>query len=470
LANVRRWDPRTRSTQSWDGLRRDYELFHPTGDCLVHLYAKGHSRRGPSFSVHLKRIHEMRCGPMFTLCFADETPESAARQIPGAPKVYEIFIPAPQDAMREDAFTWHITTRNFFAFVFGKPLVGAHLGKALVDLQERLHVFRSEEVDNFADMAAYLEKAGYLNFNHNPDYALAVLYYADHYKLRDLWIDAFAHSVGMNDKLSASSEYESTSRVNRTLITRAFLEMDLHLGRVSRSMSNFLEDELSGSYLGLSTGARAHLDRFRSFLHQYYVEKWGYWPPPKGSQLPKSLYKSMYFDFRALYDFLVDTDSTDSMLSERLPIGGICVLQNVQAFDRRHKYAPLPHPLPLVPDASAYVKAQSQRALLSIALGTKNSKNNRQFSTRSALHAATNTHDLAIVNAPLVKAYRQFERECAVRKEEKVSLADARKVRWLLIYSILQMLISVTRAPKEVRDTDGPDYPLCCLVAGLPPW
>jgi len=49
-------------------------------------------------------------------------------------------------------------------------------------------------------------------------------------------------------------------------------------------------------------------------------------------------------------------------------------------------------------------------------------------------------------------------------------MADARKVRWLVIYETLQYLASALRAPKEVRDTEGPEYPLCCLVTEQSPW
>jgi hypothetical protein len=264
---------------------------------------------------------------------------------------------------------------------------------------------------------------------------------------------------------------QQVSKVTKALITRAYLEMDLHLGRVTRALSNFLEDDLSPAYLGLSSGARAHLERFRSFLNSYYVEKFGYWPPPKGSIFSKALYKSMYFDFRSLYDFLVDLDSTDSLQNQKPASGGICVLQNVHAFDNRHKYIPLPHPNPLLPmSSSATQRTQSQRALRTLKLGTKQAKTEDYFTARDALAAATNSSDLSVTYAPLVKAYKRFERECTRRQEEKVSLSDARKVRWLLIYGTLQMLVSVIRAPKEVRDVDGPTYPLCCLVAGTPPW
>lgn len=253
-------------------------------------------------------------------------------------------------------------------------------------------------------------------------------------------------------------------------MTRASLEMSLHLARVSKSLSNFLEDELSGSHLGLGISARAHLDRFRSFLHQYHVEKFGYWPPLEGSQFPKALYKSMYFDFRGLYDYLVDSDSTDSMDSEKLPSGGICVLQNVTAFNQRHHYQPLPHPLPLIPNASVYNKAQSQRLSMALSLKSKANRVGRNYSARSALCAAANTKDLSILDCALVKAYRTFERDTTLVKDEKVTLQDARKVRWILIYSILQVLISATRAPSDVRDTDGPEYAMCVSVHGLIPW
>jgi hypothetical protein len=49
-------------------------------------------------------------------------------------------------------------------------------------------------------------------------------------------------------------------------------------------------------------------------------------------------------------------------------------------------------------------------------------------------------------------------------------MADARKVRWILIYGTLQYLISALRAPTEVRDTEGPKYHLNCLVTEPAQW
>jgi hypothetical protein len=201
----------------------------------------------------------------------------------------ELYIPAPGEVSRTDAFDWHITTRNFFAFVLGKPLVGCHLGKTLVQLQERIRIVRPGNLENHQDLVSYLNQQGYMDFVECADYALAMLYYAEHYKLRDIWIDAFAHCVGMNESLALCAELEvcsstqfreslltspqSVSRLTKALITRAYLEMDIYLGKVMLAVNNFLEDDMSPALVGLSDGGRAELDRFRSFLHSFYVGK-----------------------------------------------------------------------------------------------------------------------------------------------------------------------------------------------------
>ncbi|KAF2089274.1 hypothetical protein K490DRAFT_36815 [Saccharata proteae CBS 121410] len=472
-ARPQRWDGLRKDHCDWDGLRKDSELWFPDGDCFVHLYEKGHSRRGPSFCISLEALQHANCGPLFSMCFAQKTsqselPETQLSLLRDPPEsMYELYIPAPEDSMREDMFRWHMTTRNFFAFIFKKPLVGTHLGGALVQLQERLHLFRSSDNSNYEDFMAYAEQMGYSDMANAPDHALAMLYYAEHYTLQGLWTEAYAHCVGMNDVVYKSSEYEYIPRVTIALITRAYLEMDLHLLRVSRTLSNFLEDDFSPANLGLPQGARSHLERFRSFLNQFYMDKYGYWPPPKKSNFPRALYRSMYYDFNGLYDFLVDSDSSNFIQFQKPASGGVCVLQNVQAFDQKHRFTPLDHPMPLLPASPAVV---SHRGLVNLKLGKGQSKSDRHLSTSASLSTATNRRNSAITNAPLVKAYKQFEEEWSIHPKDKVSLSDARKVRWILIYGILQTLISVTRAPQPVRDTETPEYPLCCLTAGTPPW
>ncbi|PVI00016.1 hypothetical protein DM02DRAFT_709669 [Periconia macrospinosa] len=480
---VQRWDSRTRTVSDWDGLRRDPELWYENGDCLVHLYARGQSRRGASFRVPLKTLARHRCHAMFNFCFAHitDTPgsdahsptrviESLDTKIPPTHEV-ELFIPVPASATKEEAFEWHLTTRNFFAYVLRKPLVGKQLGQALVDLEERIGVFCSNG-DSRKSFLPYIESQGYRDLVDCPDYALAILYYAEHYRLRNIWIDAFAHCVGMNERLPSSPEYMAVSSLTKTLIVRAYLEMDINLGRATAAVREFLAEDVSPTHLGLTDGARAHMDRFQSFLQGFYIEKFGYWPPPKGLTFPKVMFRSMYNDFKNLYDYLVDPESSVDLSWQKPASGGICVLQNLESFDNRHKFPSLPHPLPLLPkELYSKSRIEPQRSFRTLSSGSKQNKSDRYIATHAALTAATNRENMTVTSSSIVQEYQRFERKWAQNcQEDKVSMTDARKVRWILIYGTLQYLISALRAPKEVRDTERPKYPLCCLIVEQSPW
>lgn len=477
-----------RTTTNWDSIRRDPELWFPSGDCLVHFYAQGQSRRGASLRVSLAAIESSNCKPLldrFSAKANAESPSAASDRSsstdedyfndPSPPAKHELFIPAPSGLTKEGSFRYHVVTRNFFAWMFEKPLVGHRLGDSLLSLLDRMNEFRTDEDENLEDILSYLDSQEYTDFRSCPDHALAVLQFAEKHELLELWRDSFCHCAGMCDDLQFSAEYEFVSRQSKALITRAHFEMDLRLDHAGRSLGNFLEDDLSGAYLGLSPAARVHLDRFRSFLHSFYVGKYGYWPPtvsnPSSAALPKSTYKSMYFEFRNLYEYLVDPTSGTDLQSDRPADGGICVFQNITAFDKRKKYASLPHPLPLIPEASLLCDRQKTGTVRKLFKYSQAQKIERRTAAVAALSAATNPSDMKVMGCSLVREYLRFEKSWTLQeKDESVSCSDARKVRWILIYAVLQTLISVTRAPPEVRDTEGIPYPLCCQIAGTPPW
>lgn len=171
----------------------------------MHLYAKGLSKRGPALRVPLEAVRANNLSAIFCLCFAQISVESLA-YVNGT-NVCELYIPAPDEYSKDAAFRWHLTTRNFFAFLFRRPLVGIHLGRTLIDLQERIHLFRPGNRNNHNDFMGYLDSMRYLDFAHCPDYSLGLLQFAEHYQLKELWIDAFAHCVGMNKILSESPEF-----------------------------------------------------------------------------------------------------------------------------------------------------------------------------------------------------------------------------------------------------------------------
>jgi hypothetical protein len=272
------------------------------------------------------------------------------------------------------------------------------------------------------------------------------------------------------------------SRTSRALITRSKLEMDMRLDHCGRRLGTFLEDDLSDAHLGLSPAARAHLDKFRSFLQSHFVANLGYYPPTscadKSDAFPKNIYGQMTSEFQKLYDFLVDTSVTagDSMpvmnVSQQ---GGICVAQSVQAFDQRLKLLPLPHPVSLLPEVEECSSLKSSKSVLNKRFTWNKAdklKPDPRLITYSAITKATNRKDPALHDCSLVRAYKSFEKTTVFNpdKNDKLPPTEARKIRWVLIYAILQTLLSATRVPEQVRDTQNVPYNLCVLTAGCPPW
>lgn len=118
------------------------------------------------------------------------------------------YIPAPARLNNVDAFCYHLTTRNLFACMLGKPIVGVQLNQALMDLLERMNELNPSVNDNLRLVLAYMDHVGYLGFRECPDHALAALNFAERFELEGLWIDAFVHCAGMNDRLTETAEFE----------------------------------------------------------------------------------------------------------------------------------------------------------------------------------------------------------------------------------------------------------------------
>jgi hypothetical protein len=253
--------------------------------------------------------------------------------------------------------------------------------------------------------------------------------------------------------------------------------MEVRMDYAGGSLGSFLEDEMSPERLELPSQASAHLDHFRSFLHSFYVLKYGYWPPApmtKNNQtFSKTTYRAMYFDFRSLYQHLLDSSSSTSSLDSQPDTTGLNIETSIKSFDSDHQYQTLPHPLPLLPrqlETSPTKKPGHFGAVTNFFFISREEKAERRAATIASLERAVNRKMARESSQPLVRAYIEFERKSITKEEQKISAADARRVRWLLIYGVLQILISVTRIPKEVNDTEGVSYNLCCQTVGTPPW
>ncbi|KAI1771312.1 hypothetical protein F4818DRAFT_210158 [Hypoxylon cercidicola] len=476
--SVMRWDGASMSCNAWDNLKRDPELWCRDGNCYIHLYGQGQSRRGPAFKVPFSGLLEANCFPFVDRFMARNIAKPAGHvqndNVDTARRSrIELFIPAPR-SNKQQSYQYHLATRNFIAYVFRRSMVGENLGSALITLMHSMHEFRSKNADNVQDLMDYLDEEGYLNFRNHPTHALAALHLAETFQLRDLYINAFAHCCGMSDQLFTVPEYELVSQTTRKLIRRARVGMNLRLAQSATMLRSFLRNELSEAHLGLYSGAQVHLERFRTLLHNFYAAKFGPYPPPsidpRTTIFSIDVFRTMKADFEALYQYLVDETFDTTQSNPFLAEGGICTWQSVVAFDTRREFKTLFHPLPLLPKVS---QESGSKGLKWLEKQIKSSHRRREI-THAALLKATNQRADLLANG-LVQVYRQFEESLVnlpkkLDKLESLGPMDGRKIRWILVYAIYQTLRQVTEVPPEVQDVAGVPYHLSISTTDLPPW
>lgn len=455
--------------------KQDPELWFRNGNCLVHLYAKGQSRRGPSFKLPFRDLLESKCFPLIERFYTWPGPgpgtvDDFHRWSQLNPRhTVDLYIPPPPGADPKQALAYHLAIRNFLAWVFRRSMVGTHLGEALVGLVHSMHEFRYHTGDNMEDMLDYMDEEGYLDVANQPNHALAVLHLAENFQMKDLYIRAFAHCVGMGERIFSSSEYDDISLASRKLIRKSGIDMECRVFAATDKLRNFLDEELSETHLGLPSGARAHLERFRSFLLSHYTTRLGYYPP---RSFDASLLSHMRRDFESLYTFLMDESHSISYGMPLYARGGICTLQLIQSLDGLYQYEPLEHPLPLLPDFDPH--ASGGWGSLRARLDKTKVRSGERHTAHASLVKASNLKD-ALLRNDLVRAYRRFEEEMVLSpnkadKQEKVSIVDARKVRWIMVYTAYQVLRSATEIPSQILDADMVSYHLAVSTKDLPPW
>ncbi|KAG8414589.1 hypothetical protein J3459_014251 [Metarhizium acridum] len=485
FSKLKRWDGAQCLCTAWDELRKDHELWISNGNCLVYLHSSvatkdKHAAKTPVFKLPFSLLLMTRCYPLIERFLVINHPGERGVRTPRTPgeinkwhrsnpkRTVELFIPAPPNADKKQVERHQLLMRNFFAWVLRRSLVGETLGEALIGLLNCMHEYRSGgKVDNAADIIGYLDEKGYLCLAGQPAHALAVLQLAETFRLKDLYLQALAHCVGMRDMLLCRREFKHISLATRKLIHESENESKSRLKKTSAMLENFLDQELSEAHLGIPLGLRAHLERFRSFLLSFYSTRLGYYPP---SSFDAAAYRAMARDFRALYRLLVDEAYSSSEAMPSVAVGGICTLQLIQSFDTHSCLEPMKHPLPKLPQLDPQPRP---KRLAWLPRGPKRRADERQLGHAALVNASNWKQDS--LEKGLVRAYRKFEEDCALArkrldKNERVSLVDGRKVRWILIYAVHQTLRYATQRPYGVQDDPSARYLVTIAKDTLPPW
>ncbi|KAG6008605.1 hypothetical protein E4U21_004245 [Claviceps maximensis] len=465
--NLKRWDGAKQICTNWDALQEDSELFTRNGNCLIYLhsyksvYSEHDTKLAASFRLPFSLLLANKCYALIERCLVihpTDTTSGPRRNASDIQKWYhtnpkrrvELFIPPPQDASERQLQRHQLLTRNFFAWVLGRSLVGETLGEALVGLLESMYEYRSgDTLDNVADLVRYLNEEGYLCLAGQPDHALAVLRLAETFRLKTLYLQALSHCVTMGELICGRPDFQHVSLATRKLKQDCEVELDARLKKTSAMLQNLLDDELSESQLGIPAGIRAHLERFRNFLLAFYSAKLGYYPP---LEFDGCMYRAMARDFKALYNLLVDEGYSSSEAMPSAAVGGICTLQLIQTIDARNGFKPLKHPLPKLPQRD-HSSRPNRMSWLSRRAKQRSGDGHLDY---VSLVQASNWREDSFDNS-LVRSYREFEEECALcsrrlDRHERVSLVDGRKIRWILIYAVHQTLQHATQLPAGVPD------------------
>ncbi|EPS42108.1 hypothetical protein H072_3983 [Dactylellina haptotyla CBS 200.50] len=520
---LKRWEGGGRHCSTWTGLsRRDPELWFPDGDTLVYLSDKFSKSKEdqpfkqPSFRIRSSVLRATNSpfliGSLYdyddlpqsptsissSMMSADNdihsVPSQSSRDLEGI--AHELHFPAPRSNDRAAIYRHHATTRNFFAVLFNKSLVGATFGQTLLDLAERMELYMPPGHDNVGDLLKYLTRKEFDDVRNMPDLAAGMLIFSEKYRLADLYRESFVHCVGMMNRLELSVDYQEISSITRAHLDRANLNIQVRTDRCDNLLvhGQFSFNEVWPHMSAGYPPARHAFDRFQKFLAKHYQNRFGSWPPA-GEKFGRLLYQQLQRDFNALYDFLVDKDamwepvapssSSASTSSHQRATGSHRLINPYKqefraddnslqftdiiiSFDRNNKYPHIPHPYPLVPEVKTSTTIRSNKQ--SNFFGKRNANADKTMEKENALALIQATNLDALYTSPnnsLVAAYQLMEK---TGPAIEIDPHDARKGRWLLIYAVLQTLATITVDAPGLKWTDNVDYFLCAPTKGVPPW
>jgi len=399
---------------------------------------------------------------------------------------YEIHFPAPEGVSRMDLLRYHTTTRNFFALLRGKPLVGMTYFQALMDLFERAKLYMPRDCNPCEMLVKYLVRNNLHNVANDPGAAAGLLAWSEDVEVRwqEGWREAFVYCTGMYAQVQRRPEYRDISNPTCVLLNHAHMELQARIQEVEHRLSTFDYDDLWGSGAAAVSDARKSYDRFRQILKTYHEFQHKHWPPREcqengGGWLTRLLIVQMQKDFAALYDAYVDRSEEGLGLSVGIECDRKCVsassdrvgseheidlAKQLATWDHKHKYAHFPRPLPILPSALATNgKANQTKPGLFSSKGKALEK--------QAIQAYENSRNMGsktgVASSPLVERFRHFEK---TDRPGELDPREARNGRWMLIYGVLQTLATISIDTPYLYFKNDVSYFLNPRLKGTPPW
>ncbi|KAJ4374160.1 hypothetical protein N0V83_002901 [Neocucurbitaria cava] len=419
---------------------------------------------------------------------------------------HEIRFNAPEDVKTAQGRRLHyVAIRNSLAMLHSKPIVGADVFDMLSTLQPQIQVMYDLDSDDYSRMTPrersvqmvthYLGQHGLDDVRKSIRQALGLLAWSeqDSVRWRQGYLESFVHLAGvMTPQVEDLAEFKRLSVVTRRNLGLTAKTLQLRVMEAEERLAGFdFSDLWEDNVRAASTAVYQSYQSFRQFLVNHYTRIYGNWPPTSNNTwLNRKVVLAMQEDFGSLYDYLVNRDVVWNPREERasrkwemahrkndgfradLPELGITDMLVI--FDNKYGYAHIPHPYPLLPREVPQASREKEKKSLFDRMkkdkgkgATKDAKAHLQLSI--VFSDATNIEklDVNFNGSTLIDKFEQFELTTDLKT---ATPREARLGRWVLLYSILQVLSTLSVDVQGLKHTDGVRYFLCTDLKRCPEW
>lgn len=163
---------------------QDPDLWDESGDTLIY-FGCGHGE--PSFRISSSLLEETKSATLLEMLDNGtvRAEDSETSQTLGIQ--HKLYMDAQSGGSQVDVLRYHVTTRNFLAFLICKPLVGFTFYQALADLYERLEEYFSPRMDCAVALQSYLVMTGLVNVSNEPRAAAGLLAWSEIVRWNNGW-------------------------------------------------------------------------------------------------------------------------------------------------------------------------------------------------------------------------------------------------------------------------------------------
>lgn len=397
-----------------------------------------------------------------------------------------------------------ISYRNFFAFLIGQSLVATDRHSDIFDIFLRIsdilshYAFSNVDGSTFGEVAAssfdcYVDELALADVRHSREKTIEAIVLGEKMRSVGLYTEGFVHAAGKYDTIKeySSTKFAMISPKTTTRLQRAAMDLENREATINTKLKDF---EFPAIFSGIMNSAmasegkvisfkkwRSAFNTTRSFILDYYRQKYGSWLPKAKSKkndlttggLNRIVLLEIYRDMSNLYDLLVNRKSltnrtADGFLAEDEgtdleSIVGRALRKVLSEYDRSTPpvQPPIPFDLPtypMIPNAQTGDAKHDAKAR-----GKKLHKDEIAKLLKQSHNAD------AEQQTPFLEAFRHFEFKHATGSSLD-DLWDLRTGQWLFLYAVIQSLPMLVVDAPGVRFTEGVEYFLCEVPRSGVPW